>query len=370
MKRVGAAVALLAVLTVYRPAVRAQTAVQADQALDQIRLLQSITPVDQRQLRDWITAEVSTLKSQPASDRPNGFNQAAFNAFRQRFLQQFGNTSNTPAFKTEFASQTAAAAAVELGGGNLSLTAAAALTRVLMDFGTIETLPALLQALESKHSVARYLAAAALAELKGPLSGDAARLNQVVAAIGAAGADETSAGALRRMYEALAYHQQVGAVFDAYIAIFDARLTFRRGPAAKIDGAEYPAFDLFADPAVLGALTQPQKVELVRRLAVFMRMDAERYNDAAIAPPADPTAPDPGFYEREWGENQVWLIEEILEAIVGQGKGGHVRDQFSSGGYANRAQVLQETYRWIGDPEGNAPGALNGAPWDVPVGAP
>ncbi len=241
---------------------------------------------------------------------------------------------------------------------------------MLQDLDSVETVPALVEALNSRAQPARYLAAEGLSDLKSAIGTDSNKLEQVITALRDAGTRESNPDVLRRIYDALAYPQQAAAVVDAYLAVFDARLSFRRGPAKKIDGAEYWALEFFVRPEVLGAISQNQKEELVRRLAVFLRMDAERYNDPAVAPPEDPNAHDPGFEERNWAENMLALNEEILERIVGAGKGGNIRDAFSEGGFANRARVLQEAYEWVGDPKNNTPGALNAAPWNVPIGAP
>jgi hypothetical protein len=111
-------------------------------------------------------------------------------------------------------------------------------------------------------------------------------------------------------------------------------------------------------------------VELARRVGVFLRLDAERYNAPAIAPPTDDEQPDLNFYERDRVERMLDAGEEILDVIVGGGRGGKIRNALSSGGYDQRQVVLSEAYRWIGNPETNEPGALNEAPWNVPLGAP
>ena len=91
-----------------------------------------------------------------------------------------------------------------------------------------------------------------------------------------------------------------------------------------------------------------------------MRIDAQRY-----------TAPKLDFTENDRIERTLWAAEEFLSggAMLGT-RGGKIRTALQAGGPANSAAVLQEVYKWVGDPTSNTPGALSAAPWNVPVGAP
>jgi hypothetical protein len=146
---------------------------------------------------------------------------------------------------------------------------------------------------------------------------------------------------------------------DAYLAIFEKRLTDRRGGAVIADGAEVEAFEFFRTPSVLAVLNQNQREQLARPLAVFLRLDAERYNTTGL-----------DFYEVDRLERMMDSVEAILIELVGAGKGGKIRDEIAAGGQDRRAEVLTEAYKWVGHPQSKEPGALNAAPWNVAVGAP
>jgi hypothetical protein len=59
----------------------------------------------------------------------------------------------------------------------------------------------------------------------------------------------------------------------------------------------------------------------------------------------------------------------MLVLLVGEGKGGKVRDALNAAGHANTAAIAAEVAKWIGTASGEK-GALNDAPWNVPPGAP
>jgi len=186
----------------------------------------------------------------------------------------------------------------------------------------------------------------------------AKKLDEVVQVLKVAGLAESSPIVLGRIYLTLAHPTQLPAVFDAYLAIFEKRLKDRRGGAVIADGAEVEAFEFFRTPNVLAALNQNQKEQLARSLAVFMRMDAERYNTTGL-----------DFYEVDRLERMMDSGEAIL-AEMAPGKGGKIRDEIAGGGQDRRAEVLAEAYKWVGHPQSKEPGALNAAPWNVAVGAP
>jgi len=165
---------------------------------------------------------------------------------------------------------------------------------------------------------------------------------------------------LGRIYEALAMPGQVGVVFDAYVALFDKRLDQRRTTAVMVDGAEIFALEFLRTPAVLQGLNADQKTQLAARLAVFVRMDALRYQVSNL-----------GFDEVDRIERALDGAEEILERLVGTASaGGKIRDALSTGAREAKESVLQQAYRWVGHPDTQENGVLNAAPWNVPIGAP
>lgn len=334
--------------------VRAQDTTPEDETINTIRQLPQISAADQRRITDWVQVQVDKLSATPEAGR-----QAAAVAFRKTFKTQFENQANTPPFKAQLAAQTAAVAATQFGNTKLDQWVAFALSRVLVDMGGIETLPGLYAGLKSKQDSARYLCAQGLSALKTAIAADKAKLDEAVGALKEAGLAESSPIVLGHIYLALAHANQAPAVFDAYRALFEKRLKDRRGGVVMADGAEVEAFEFFRTTGVLAALNQDQKAQLAGSLAVFLRLDAERYNTTGLE-----------FYEVDRLERMMDGVEAILAELVGPGKGGKIRDEIAAGGQDRRAEVLAEAYKWIGHPQSKEPGALNAAPLNVAIGAP
>ena len=334
--------------------VRAQEASPEDETINTIRQLPQISPADQRRIADWVQVQVDKLAATPDAGR-----QAVAVAFRKTFKTQYENPANSPPFKAQLAAQTAAVAAAQFGNAKLDQWVAFALARVLVDMGGMETLPALVAGLKSKYEPARYLCAEGLSAQKTTIAADKTKLDEAVQALRMQALIESSPIVLGRIYLALAHVTQVSVVFDAYLAIFEKRLTDRRGGAVMADGAEMDAFEFFRNSNVLTALNPAQKEQLARPLAVFLRQDAERYNTTGL-----------DFYEVDRLERAMDCVEAILAELAGPGKGGKIRDEIAAGGQDRRAEVQAEAYKWVGNPQSKEPGALNVAPWNVAVGAP
>jgi len=334
--------------------VRAQDTTPEDETIATIRQLREISSADQRRIADWVQVQLDRLAAAPDAER-----QAAAVGFRKTFKAQYENPANSPPFKAQLAAQTAAVAAAQFGDASLDHWVAYSLARVLVDMGGVETSAGLLAGLKSKHESARFLCAEGLSAQKTAIAAEKGKLDETVQALRGQGLVESSPIVLGRIYLALAYTTQVPAVLDAYFAIFEKRLSARRGGAMMADGAEVEAFEFFRTPSVLAALNQAQKEQLARSLAVFLRLDAERYNTTGL-----------DFYEVDRLERTMDSEEAILAELVGQGKGGKIRDELAAGGQDRRAEVLAEAYKWVGHPQSKEPGALNVAPWNVAVGAP
>jgi len=350
--------------------VRAQDPTAEDQTIDTIRRLSSIGQPDQERIRQWVQQQVDRLAATKGTRPEPGPSGAEFKKFRQRFLDQFSNTNNTPEFRAAFAAQTSAVASTEFAKAELDPTVSWGLAHALLDMQRQpESFAGLSAGLKARAPIARYLAARGLVAQRAVIAADKERLAQTVQNLRTAAIAETDPTVLGRLYEALAFVEAPAAAFDAYLAIMDARIAQRRlAPAA--DGAEIAAYEFFRNPKVLAALDANQKAELVRRGAVLMRIDAERYRDPSLAPPKDAQTSDLAFTEREWLERSLDGAEEILAAVVGEGKGGKIRDAFNAGGYEQREAVVRETYKWVGNATTGDKGAANDAPWNVPVGAP
>ena len=324
------------------PAV-AQEATPEDEVINAIRQRTDIGESDQRRIADWV------------EDGVNKF--AGFAAFTGRFKTQHDNSANSQQFRVQLAVQTSQVTVRQFAKPDLNGELAHALAYVLVSMDKAETVTALVAGLQSSDARARYTCAKGLAAQRTSIAGDKGRLDQVVPALRQAALAESSPVVLGRIYEALAYAGQGESVFNVFMAIFDKRLTERRGEAVIADGAEVYAYEFFRSSAVLGSLDATQKSQLVSRLAVFLRVDAQRYGQ-----------PNLRFDEIDKIERTLDAVEEIFATLVGTG-GGKIRDVLQAAGYDDRASVLKEAYRWVGNPETKEAGPLNEAPWNVPVGA-
>lgn len=317
-----------------------------DANIDAMRGRSDIGASDQRRIQEWVERQVA--------------NFAGWNAFRTCLQTQREHPNNSEPFRLQLATQTTEVAIRQFALPNLDEELARALAQVLFDMNRPETYRALIAALEVKHAAARYLCVRALAAQKRPIAADRARLDGTVQALLRAGRAETSPAVLGRIYEALGFTGQLASVFDAYIQLLDRRLVLRRQGAVVEDGAEIPAFEFFRQDAVAGSLTVDQRSQLVARVTVFLRLDAERYNTPVLT-----------FDEIDRIERMLEAAEAVVAKLVGgAGTGGRIRDALAAGAHENRRAVLQEAYRWVGNPDTRTSGALNGAPWNVPPGAP
>ncbi len=320
--------------------------------LDTIRTETQIGDSDQRRIGDWIDAQVNALKAVPDAQR----GPAAIK-FRELMRTQFENSGNSAAFKEQFATKTAGILVAKVSAG-LDPVSGRTIEKVLIDFNRPETVPAFLAALGSKDAAVRMLAASGLGAQRTAIAADKARLDQVIAAIRDAAVAESDGVVLGRLYWALSVPPaQVSSVFDAFMAIFEKRLQKRKAGGPESDGAEVLAYEFFRTSGVIAALSQPQKEQLVRTVAEFIRLDARRYTTKNLP-----------FIEIDHLQRLLDGGEEIIAAAAGNLKGGDVRGSLSAG--QSPDQVLQQVYLWVGDAKANQPGALNAAPWNVPIGAP
>jgi hypothetical protein len=329
----------------------AQDAAQDTAIIDTIRTQAQIGESDQRRIGDWVEAQVTRLKGTPEAERI-----PAAIKMRDLFRTQFDHSTNSPAFKEQFAARTASVAVSQQAA--LDARTAQALTKILLDFNRPECTPAFMAALKSKDAGVRMLAASGLAAQRAGLTADKARLDPTVTALREVGVSEPEDVVLDRIYWALSVPPaQVGSVFDTFMAIFDKRLEKRRGGALASDGAEISAYEFFRTPGVVTALSPPQKEQLVKALATFLRLDAQRY-----------ATPNLDFIEIDRLQRLLDGAEEILVAVAAGVKGGDMRGSLAAGHTPD--QVLQQAGLWVGDAKANQPGALNAAPWNVPIGAP
>ena len=355
---------LVAVVLIASTAFGQEKAAQ-DEAIDAIRRLESIAALDQGRIKEWVQSQVERLRSGAKADDPKTIRGPELKSFRKVFKDQWKNAANTAAFRTQFATQVGVVAQSELAKSTPDPTVHTALAGVLLDVGQPETISGLLVGLKSPVAGTRLLSARGLENLRTPIGAEKEKFELVLPALREAAGVETSPVVLGRMYEAMAFPNQVLPVSEAVLAVFQKR---RESRGASM-GAELPAFEWFRNKTVLAALSPEQRADLVRRLAAFLRIDAERYADPGLAPPKDDKASDLAFVQRDAIERSLDAVEDILTTIPIE-NGGKIRDELNAGGYENRMGVLREAAKWVGDAKANTRGVLNDAPWNVPVGAP
>ncbi len=353
------------VLSLLMPVGVASAQNAAEQAINAIRQLSSVGPSDQRQIKNWIDIQANRLDGATNIGRADGFNDKAFRTFRAAMQGQFKNSQNTPAFVTAFAEQTTIVAVERFKKTDASSSVLRGLARSLVDHDRVESVPGLLAGLQVSDESTRYLCVRGLSALRTTIEQDTELFGKITQALAAAGQKEKNGFIVGRIYEAINYPSQLAVVFPIYLQILDARLASRKA-GTNADIAETFAFEFFRKTC--SRLDNTQKVALAKRLAVILRLDAQRYNDPTLAPPNDHTAPDRSYIERDALERRLDGCETVLEIIVGNGKGGSIRKTLAKTGYAGRADVLQEAQKWYG--EGTVAGVLNAAPWNVPTGAP
>lgn len=333
---------------------RAQLPAAEDQTIDTIRTLPQIGDGDRRRIQEWVDIQIDKVAKTVKEKR-----QEAAGTFRAAMKTQFNNPADTPAFRSALRAQLAQSTVARVVDPKLDRWVGFAIVRTMVDFNAIETVPGFIAGLKSSEEMIRYLSADGLATLNASLPGDKEKFDQAIAALRAAGESEASLVVLGRIYAALAYPAQIPVVFDAYMAIFDQRGVGRRAAAGAGAGGEVEAFEFFRNPAVLSALSSEQKSKLAAALAVFLRADAERYDSTGLS-----------FDELDRLERALDGAESIAAELAGAGKGGKIRDEIGSGGHDSRGNVRAEAYKWVGNPATKDKGALNEAPFNVPVGAP
>lgn len=359
----------LMILCISAVDLNAQVANPEDATIESIRRLQQINNLDQDSIRRWIQHEVDNLSDIPQNANTDGFDASGFKTFRTRFTSQRNNLNNTNTFITQLATQTATIATNTFKQGNRKISANRAIARVLVDMSTIETLPALLAGLSSSDQTTRYFCAKGISNLRTTITQNKNSLNQVMQALRSAGKAETNAVVLGQIYRTISISNEPASALDAYLDIFDQRLSKRRNQDVISERAELYAFEYFLQTGMTNGLNSNQQSNLIQKLAVFLQLDANRLNDPTIMPPADKKQPDLGFNERDIIFRKLVVIEEILENVVGAGKGGDIRNIINEG-FEGRTNILTEVVRWVGDANTNQSGVLNTAPWNVKIGAP
>lgn len=339
-----------------------------DALIDAMRDLRQISASDKENIAEWIRAQAAAVENAGEDQKNEAFVQA-----RTAIEDSYENSRNSEAFKDAFAEQLGNVAQQWFGNQTADPMASMVLARALRDVSRVETAPALLTGLKSASVATRFLCLRTIGALQSTIAGNNSLFPQAVAALrdlGVSDAEEQPV-IVAYVYEALGFPGRVGDVFDEIMEVLAARLQHRRD-AAKADGAEVALYRyLLSDSAAaLNALSRDQKSQLAKSLAVLFRMNAERYNDQALAP-TPPEKVDTAFDERDAVERALVDLETIFMTLVGRtGQTGRIESILRDQGWEGRSQILDEVGKWVGNADANTQGTLNADPWNVPVGAP
>jgi hypothetical protein len=327
-----------------------------DAVIDQIRDRSDISSTDKDRIEKWLEGKVDTLAN---ADDPN--------AALQKLHTNFEDARNSPEFNTQLAITLSTVAKNRFAETSIDMSTAFVLSRQLAYLRRIETLAALQAGLKSPNPIVRYYMARGMTDIRDKIALDENAVQSTLAALREAAKTEGDPVVLGHFYRAMQFPGKVPEVLAAYLDIFDQRLAARRASGQVNDGSEIEAYEFFRDQAVLGQLNQTQQIELVKRLAVFFRLDAERYNDPQLEPPVGKV--NLKFSEQDSLERSLIAVEHILTLLV-NGQGRKVESELQSGGWSRRQAVLTSVYAWVGDKGTNQQGVLNAAPWNVPLGSP
>lgn len=321
--------------------------VTTDPQLEELRVRAPSGANDDATIDKWLGGLVATLNKEASSDQA-----------RQSFLSTLravhSATDTTQAFNERLAGRAAELFKTELQKGAALETATAnVLTRALIEMDDVRTVPGLLAALPFPADQVRYLGARGLQGLRDRIPGDPNLQSVTLAALQAAGEQESSAVVVARIYLALSYDDTRSDGIDAMTAVLESRVNRYRNAGSLADEAEAVALEYLATRA---QLPQGQVVKLVGVLAVLLRLDVERYSGQELLP-----------NEQTAIELRIFSCEALLERLVRPpaARAGDIRGLMQSG--SGGAVVQLELLKWIGS-EGNR-GVLNVAPWNVPLGA-
>lgn len=339
-----ALIASLAVLVWVWPAA-AQTV--DDPAMEELRQRAPAGANDDRTIDQWLTGLLTKLSA--ASD-PKG----AKRDFVESLARVRDDRTTNPAFRDALAIRLGAIATTQLAKGNqLPGHAAEAISQALRAANHPGTIPGLAAALSYPRETVRYFGAAGLHSLRDAIADNPNQMNAAISAIAEAGAKETSAVVVERLYRACSFAGAPAGAIDAITVTLASRVDRYRQGAVLADFAEPAAFEYLTKARP----TQTQAAAIIGSLAVFLRLDVERYAAGVFIPG-----------EKSAIEVRLDACESLIESLCGC-TGGNVRDEGQAGGAGATIRMQLELDKWIGVP-GQGNGVLNAAPWHVPPGAP
>ncbi len=316
----------------------------SDPVFDELRRRTPSGQADDETIDNWIKTELSALV---AADEPVD----AGGALRTKLDALMKSDSTSPLFKETFYRRLNL-----LAKGSLAesppwpVQSAVELTRTLAAMGSLETIDALGQAMQSEAGQVRYLAARTLLKMRDAVTQDPNRLTIYVNLLREAGVKEESGVVSEQIYGGLSISGNAEAV-DAIAAILTARVDKYRNGARFDDSAETVVCEFLQNED----LSQAKAVEIVQALAVIVRLDIERYAVGRLQ------------HDEQFAiELRVDRCEKLLEKLTRSNGEGKLSSGMQSG--AVSAELKLDLLEWIGS-ESTA-GRLNTAPWGVPKGAP
>ncbi len=332
-----------------------------DEFLENIRTGEPTT-ADDKSFDERIDTEINRLNA--AGNGTDLVARDGARVFVSRFMEQYDNSNNTISFKLKLAERAGLKFVEQFNrGADLNPIAVRAMATVLSKMASVSARDALLLGLQSTDQVVRYLCAKGLAAIIDGISADA-RLTQVTLdAIAEAANKESNHVVAAAMYEAIRYdNDHTPKVLAALLIILDGRLEQMRTSLQAVDAAEITAIQFISE---LNGLSNDDKVAIVGRLAVLLRLSVEAYEDAE-------SQGSEAESRRDSLEQMIVLLEELIEAMVSPGgKKPDIRGEMSKHEKGSPSVVPAmkiELLLWIGTEQ--TEGTLNKAPWSVPVGAP
>ncbi len=280
----------------------------------------------------------------------------AYADFSQAFLDELNARDAGEPFKVFLVEQAAEKfAALFAQGRQLNVDLARTLAMTLVDINRVAARVALIAGLSFPDAEVRYHCAKAFVQLRSNIKVDNRLLQQIMRTLETAGKAEANPVVLKRIYTALLFTNDDKPLPESLAITLDiltTRIARWKGGMLVIDDGDVPAFALLKEHTNL--LTPAQRDSLVSALAVLLRMDVQRY--------AQPPLPAAVKFTLGY---RIWLTEDLLEALVGNGPNPDIREALLRDVAKDMVDRLD---LWIGNAQ--KPGLLNAAPWNVPVGAP
>ena len=350
MSHRGACLAALFVVTLLTGGV-AWGQPAADDTFDPLRA-GSPAERDNRIFDEWITTQLTALRANP--DSP----EAARN-FVDRFTTEYNNEQNSELFKARFAERSSVLFLEELQRGReLDAEVARALADVLLKLQSIRSLEAFKVGITFPDQVTRYKSSQGLAAIHEAIEADARVAAQTLQDIANVGVNEPNGVVAGAIYKALEYPDHVNESVAAITRMIAGRAKLLDDGQADFGRGELPGLMIIDSQAMATGL-QNARVDVVKALAVLLRVHVERYATDNLDASTKAAI-----------EETIDKTESILKKLVGNTAGQlpNVSERMQQGGAEGITQMQLELLGWIGSETDER--ILNQAPWSVAPGAP